>query len=102
MDTMCTRCQILFTRENKKKISICRLLNKPREWQKFREMETLSGEITQSKLFLSLSENASSLKGKNLHPSGANSFLLEKKPSFSEGTDVQKRKLEITKIVSLV
>ena len=33
------------------------------------------------------SENGSILKGKDLHPLGANSFLLEKTP-FQKGIDV--------------
>ena len=31
METICMKCQILFSGENKKKISICRLLKMPRE-----------------------------------------------------------------------
>ena len=39
---------------------------------------TLSGEAAVSKFFRLPSEKGSSLKGKNLLPQGANSFLLEK------------------------
>ena len=43
-------------------------------------MDTLSGEATLSKLFCLPSGKGSSLKGKNLLPGGANSFLLEYTP----------------------
>ena len=42
-----------------------------------REMDTLLGEETQTKLFYFPSENGSTLKGKNLLPMGANAFLSE-------------------------
>ena len=48
-----------------------------------RGIGTLSDKETLSKLFCLLSEKGSSLKGKNLLPLRANSFLLEK-TSFSE------------------
>ena len=52
-----------------------------------------------SNLFYFPSEKGSSLKGKNLLPLGANSFLLEQIP-FEKG--VQERKQEVTKTLSLV
>ena len=42
-----------------------------------RGMDTLSGEVIPSKLFCFPCEKGSTLKGKNLLPPGANSFLLE-------------------------
>ena len=42
-----------------------------------RGMDTLSRDVTLSKLFYLPSENASTLNGKNLLHLGANSFLLE-------------------------
>ena len=50
----------------------------------FKEIGTFSREATLSKLFCLLFEKGSTLKGKNLLPMGANSFLLEW-TSFSEG-----------------
>ena len=47
------------------------------------------------------SEKGSILKGKNLLPQGANSFLLELTP-FQKGLGVQETKQELTKTVSLV
>ena len=40
-------------------------------------MDTLSGEATLGKLFCLPSEKGSILKGNNLLPLGANSFLIE-------------------------
>ena len=53
-----------------------------------RGMDTLSGVATLSKLFCLPSEKGSTLKGKNLLPLGANSFLLEYTP-FQKGLSVQ-------------
>ena len=53
-----------------------------------------------SKLFYLPSEKVSTLKGKNLLPLGANSFLLEKTP-FHKGLGVQESKKEITDNVTL-
>ena len=47
----------------------CRLYDK--------EIDTLSGEVALTNYLCSLSEKGSTLKGKNLLPTGANSFLLE-------------------------
>ena len=47
------------------------------------------------------SKKGSTLKGRNLHPVGANSFLLGE-TLFQKGFDVQELKQEVTKIVSLV
>ena len=43
----------------------------------FRGMDTVSGEIILSDCIISLLKKGSALKGKNLLPKGANSFLLE-------------------------
>ena len=63
-------------------------------------MDTHSGKATLSKLFC-LFETRSTLKGKNLLPRGANSFLLEL-TSFQKGLCVPKNKHDVTKVVSLV
>ena len=64
-------------------------------------MDTLSGEATLSKLFLSSCENRSALKGNSLFPLGVNSFLLEE-ITFQKDIDVQESKQEIIKFASLV
>ena len=64
-------------------------------------MDTLSREKTLSKQFYLPSEKGSTLKGKNLLPLGANSFLLEQTP-FQKGYGKQESKLEVIKVVSLV
>ena len=46
-------------------------------WNPVKRMDTLSREFTLSKLFSLPSERGSTLRGKNLLPRGANSFLLE-------------------------
>ena len=86
--------------ENKKvilyneKISIC--------VDDLRGIDTLSGETALTKCFFYLpSEMGSTLKGKNLLPLGANSFLVEESP-FQKGFVVQTNKQEVSKIVSLV
>ena len=66
-----------------------------------RGMDTLSGEVTLSKVFCLPSEKGSTLKGKNLLPVGANSFLLELIP-FQKGFNLLEHKEEVTKVVSLV
>ena len=64
-------------------------------------MDTISREVTLSKLICFPSEKGSSLKGKTLLPRGANSFFLEKIP-FQKWLGVQESKQEVSKIVSLV
>ena len=64
-----------------------------------RGIETLSGDATLSSLFLSPSEKWSTLRGKNLLPLGANSFLYRIDP-FSEGEFHAMNKEEVTEIVS--
>ena len=49
---------------------------------------------------LLFSEQESTLKGRNLLPMGANSFLLEKTP-FQKGSSVQESKQEVTEVISL-
>ena len=63
--------------------------------------DTCSRETTLLKLFWFLSGKVSALKGKNLLPLGANSFLVEQTP-FQKGLDVKKRKQEVTKVLSLI
>ena len=46
-------------------------------WRGGWRTDTLKGEATLSKLLCLTSEKGSTLKGKNLLPQGANSFLLE-------------------------
>ena len=64
-------------------------------------MDTLSREETLSALFCLPPEKGSSLKGKNLLPMGANSFLLKLTP-FQKGCNVLESKQEVTEVVSLV
>ena len=64
-------------------------------------MSIFSWEVTLVKLFCAPSEKRSTLKGKNLLPRGANSFLLGYAP-FQKGVGVPERKQEITKVVSLL
>ena len=52
-------------------------LLRPEHMLKLREMYTLSGETTESKLICFPSEKGSSVKGNNLFPVGTNSFLLK-------------------------
>ena len=59
-----------------------------------------SGEATLS-IYGTPSEKESTLKGKNLLPMGANSFLLEW-THFQMGLGVLESKQEVTKVVSLV
>ena len=54
----------------------CSLAAAPKNGPK-QGMDTFSEEATPSKLFCIPSEKGSTLKGKNLLPMGANSFLLE-------------------------
>ena len=57
-----------------------------------KRVDTLSRVATElSKLSCHLSEKGPTLKGKNLLPVGANSFLFEKTP-FRKGTGVEDRK----------
>ena len=63
--------------------------------------EALYRKLTLAILFLLLSEKGSTLKGKNLLPLGANSFLLEQ-TLFQKGTGVPESKQEVTKVVFLV
>ena len=67
----------------------------------FRGTDTLKGEITKWKMFLLPSKKGSTLKGKNLLPAGANSFLLVY-TLFWKDPDEQGSKEEIKKVVSLV
>ena len=64
-----------------------------------------AGESTMSKLFFppseNGSENGSTLKGKNLLPKGANSYLLEQ-TLFLKGLDTRKSKQKVTKVVFLL
>ena len=55
--------------------------------------------VNQCRPIFSPSENCSTLQVKNLHPMGANSFLVEKIP-FQKGIGLQKAYLEATKLVS--
>ena len=52
------------------------------------------------KMFLLPQWKGSIVKGNNLLPLGANSFLLEKTP-FQKGIGVQEHKQEVTNIISL-
>ena len=65
MQTIHMKCQALFFSEktNKKKTYL-------------RGTDTLSGKSTLSKLFYLPSEKGFTLKGKNLFPAAANSFLF--------------------------
>ena len=64
-----------------------------------RRIDTLSREITLSKLFWLLSEKGFTLKGKNLLPLGANSFLLKYTP-FQKGLGAQESNQGVRKVVS--
>ena len=72
-------------------------------------IDTLSGVVT-SKLFLTCSENRSIQEGKDLLPLLAKFAPVRSKLfsfysrhlSFQKGLDVQERKLEVTKVISLV
>ena len=62
---------------------------------KTKGIHILSGEVTLSKLFNLSSETGSTLKGENVFPVVANSFLLEKIP-FQKELSVLERKQEVT------
>ena len=62
----------------------------------FKRIQTLSGEVSLLKLFCLPSGKGSTLKGTNLLPQGANSFLLEF-ISFQRETGMQQSKQEVTK-----
>ena len=64
-------------------------------------MDTLSRETTLSDGFVSLLKKGSAIKVKNLLILGSNSFLFEYTP-IQKRFGVQKRKLKVTKVVSLV
>ena len=64
-------------------------------------IDTLSGEVSLSKLFYLPSEKESTLKEKNLFSLVTNSFLLELIP-FQKRIDVQESKQEVIKVVSSV
>ena len=64
-------------------------------------MDTLSREKTLSALFCLPPEKGSNLKGKNLLPLGANSFLLKLIP-FQKGSNMLESKQEVTEVDSLV
>ena len=49
----------------------------PKYLDTLREIDTVSRELAVSKLFSLPSQKVSTLKGKNLLPMGANSFILE-------------------------
>ena len=53
------------------------------------------------KILSPVSEKGSALKGKNLLPLGANSFLLDE-TLFQKGLGMQESKKEVTKVVFLV
>ena len=67
----------------------------------FSESDALPRETTMIKLFSIPSEKWSALKGKNLLPLEANSFLSEQTP-FQKGIAVHENKQEVSKVVSLV
>ena len=50
----------------------------------FKGIDTFTRETTLAKLFLLPSEKGSSLKGKNLLPRGANSFIFRVDPYIKE------------------
>ena len=62
-------------------------------------MDIMSEEVT-VKQFCLLLKKGSTLKGKNLLPLGANSFLLEKTP-FQKGPGLQESEQKVTKVGSL-
>ena len=66
----------------------------------FKGIDPFSGVVPLPKQFSLPSEKDCALKGKNLLPVGANSFLLEQTP-FQKETDVHESKQEVTDIVSL-
>ena len=67
----------------------------------FMGMNIHSGEATLSKLFLSPFDQGFILKGKNLLPWGANSFLSETSP-VHKGLSVHESKQEVRKVFPLV
>ena len=67
------------------------------KWMKFQGRQLFQN----CKIVLLPSEKWSILKGKNLLPLGANSFLLEW-THFQKGLGVQERKSKVTRVVSLV
>ena len=92
---------VFFLRENKHLSRAMKYQHTLLCGQNIRGIYTLSREATLLKLFCLPSEKRSILKGKNLLPLGANSFLLEK-TSSQKCLGAQERKQEVTKVVSLV